>query len=296
MNLNKIIKIIICPFCGSGDLDFHKDSINCNGCYEKYFREDGVYDMRLKKPKKVKISFTLDNYNVPPKGNITKPLKLNQNCDVDYSDDKIPDHLSKELISYIPRAKGKDCFALDLGCGSGVHKEILEKAGYQYIGLDYERSGADIFGDAHSIPFAEKSIDLVLSMAVLEHIQYPFIYAKEVYRILKTNGTLIGSVAFLEGFHSNSYYHHTHYGTYNTFNSAGFKDITIAPNQNWNVIKAQTGHLFPYLPRKIARSIVYPIYFLHLCYWRILRLFYKRFTEEKRVLNVAASFFFIVKK
>ena len=91
----------------------------------------------------------------------------------------------------------------------------------------------------HSIPFAEKSIDLVLSMAVLEHIQYPFIYSKEVHRILKTNGTFIGSVAFLEGFHSNSYYHHTHYGTYNTLSTSGFKDITLFP-------PSDTKYLYPF--------------------------------------------------
>jgi len=133
-------------------------------------------------------------------------------------------------------------------------------------------------------------------MAVLEHIQHPQVFAKEVYRVLKPNGIFIGSVAFLEGFHSHSYYHHSHYGTYSLLENANFSDIIVAPSKDWNVLKAQAKYIFPRLPIKIAHSIIYPTYLLHLLWWKILKVKRGKKSENQRLLIMSASFLFLAKK
>lgn len=140
------------------------------------------------------------------------PLKKS-NHGIDFSEIHVPydpSTLSKELISYFPKGNGD--YALDLGCGKAVHREICEHAGFKYIGLDYDTPEASIIGDAHSLPFKDNSIDFIISFAVFEHLQYPFVAAYEAFRVLKDNGSFIGTIAFLEPFHANSYYHHTHLG------------------------------------------------------------------------------------
>jgi len=257
--------------------------------------ENGQIDLRLKKEKKVYIEYSIEReFKI---NHAFEPLRANPSSQFDIGNTPIPKHLYQNLLSYFPKAISPTSYALDLGCGTGIHKEILEKFGYKYIGLDYERSGADILGDAHALPFVDNCFDFVLSIAVLEHIQYPFLYSQEVFRVLKPNGTFIGSVAFLEPFHSRSFYHHTHLGTYNTIKSAGFTDIIVAPNKKWNVLRAQAKNLFPRLPKQISRGILMPLYLLHLLWWWVLKLkMGKSKGEIQRILKMTASYFFIAKK
>jgi hypothetical protein len=134
-------------------------------------------------------------------------------------------------------------------------------------------------------------------MAVLEHIQFPLLYSGEIFRVLKPEGTFIESVAFLKAYDSHRYYHHSHYGTYKTLENAGFKEITVAPNPYWNVLKAQTNSIFPRLPVKICRAIVFPLYLLHKMWWKVLKIKRGRTVgENQRVLVKSASFHFIAKK
>src|SRR4030095_14421423 len=103
-------------------------------------------------------------------------------------------------------------------------------AGFHWMGLDYSASEAPILGDAHALPFETESIEFVLSLAVLEHIQHPAVAIQEINRVLKRGGLYLGTVAFLEPFHGNSYYHHTHLGTFNSLRLGGFDVERVAPN------------------------------------------------------------------
>jgi hypothetical protein len=122
--------------------------------------------------------------------------------------------------------------------------------------------------------------------------------ANEVSRVLKPGGLYIGSVAFLEPFHGNSFYHHTHLGTYNTLQSAGFTVAKVAPNAAWSSLQAQAtmGALFPKMPEKLGRAIVWPLALMHKVWWRAGRLISTKATETSRLLSNTGSFEFVARK
>jgi len=226
------------------------------------------------------------------------PLKANSQPAVDFSGRKNPWHLTPELLSYLPKAQSSESFALDLGCGSGLHRATVESAGFQWIGLDYNVPEAPILGDGHALPFLTESIEFVLSVAVLEHIQHPGVLAREVFRILKPGGLYIGTVAFLEPFHGNSYYHHTHLGTYNTLKIGGFAVERIAPDPDWSGLRAQAtmGGLFPRMPDALGRMLVWPLEMLHKLWWRAGRSLSPNAGETARLVGNTGAFQFVARK
>jgi SAM-dependent methyltransferase len=186
---------------------------------------------------------------------------------------------------------------LDLGCGNMVHQEVCEYAGFEHVGLDYESEEASILGDAHSLPFKDESFEFILSMKVLEHIRFPFVMMKEAYRVLEPNGIFIGTVAFLESFHLNSFYHHTHLGTYNSLQEGGFRIERICPSDKWSVLVALAKmSLFPEMPSLFSKLIVMPIQIIHKIWWRIGGIFSYKASEGKRIKNTTGEFTFIARK
>ena len=296
---DNLCKILICPFCDASLASITNEGAVCEGCHAIYrYSKSGPLDLRLNKPKIYQYNFHIDN-QASREANLTQfnLLEIPSSPEVDYSDIPIPSHLSKQIVSHFPKAKSKDSLALDLGCGSTIHRNICEHAGFEYVGLDYDSPRAAILGDAHSLPFKDNSFEFVLSIAVLEHIQFPFVMTKEVHRVLKPKGIFIGTVAFLEPFHGNSFYHHTHLGTFTSLKASGFKILHIAPNEKWPVLIAQANMgLFPRMPRLISSSLVLPIQALHVLWWKIGSLFSRKINDHNRVLKTSGAFIYIATK
>lgn len=287
-----VTDILSCPFC-SLNLTQTEQGFHCGGCNETYPYKNRQPDFRLRRQKNVTVPFSVGENPFPEKNFDFNPLSMNQQPEVDYSNFEAPTRVSKEQMSYIPQAKSVDSLVLDLGCGEVFHREICEQAGYKYVGLDYDEPKAPLLGDGHALPFKDQSFDFILSIAVLEHVYNPFVVMREAFRVLKPGGKIVGTVAFLEPFHANSCYHHSHLGTYYTLNASGFNVQKVAPSKNWSVLIAQSGLLFSKMPRPLSKTIVYPVYMLHRLWWKTASRFSAKASERNRMLFTAGSFTFI---
>lgn len=87
--------------------------------------------------------------------------------------------------------------------------ELVKNVDYKILDKvpDYH---PDIVGDIHNLPFADNSVDSIICIDVLEHVEEPHKAAKEMYRVLKPGGYCYIHVPFL-------FYYHPMKGYYKDF-------------------------------------------------------------------------------
>jgi SAM-dependent methyltransferase len=79
---------------------------------------------------------------------------------------------------------------LDFGCGSMPYRSTVERLGAEYLGADFGGGMLQISPEG-SLPVADKSVDAVLSVQVLEHVRDLDRYLGEASRVLKDDGVLL---------------------------------------------------------------------------------------------------------
>jgi len=57
----------------------------------------------------------------------------------------------------------------------------------------------DIVGDIHQLPLVDASVDAIICIAVLEHVENPLQAVREMYRVLKPGGYCFIYVPFYNG-------------------------------------------------------------------------------------------------
>lgn len=106
---------------------------------------------------------------------------------------------------------------LDLGCGTGYGAAELARGGLRVVGVDRVRpaarargAGADfVVGDLTRLPFADGSIEHVVSFQVIEHFADPRAYLAELARILSPDGlALVSTPNRLQSDGENPYHPH----------------------------------------------------------------------------------------
>lgn len=292
---------LACAYCGGGPLLVDDDGARCPKCGQRHARAaTGTLDLRLQRPKARELRFELGTpLAIDPSLRI-EPLAPNPLPQVDFRDIAVPPHVTREFMSYFPKARETGSLMLDLGCGQAAHRDLAECAGFEWVGVDYdETSRATLLGDAHALPFRDESFEFVLSLAALHLFRYPWVVANEVNRVLKPGGAFLGTVAFLEPFHDGGYYHHTHLGALNLLEQAGFAVQRLAPSADWTGLRAQASMaLFPRMPRPVMRAVVFPVEALHRLWWRVGRLATRNpnAAEDARIRNTTAAFAFVATK
>jgi predicted SAM-dependent methyltransferase len=95
-----------------------------------------------------------------------------------------------ELVRSIGR---KDLIVLEIGsryvASAAIWKNVIPDC--NHIGFDViQGKNVDVVGDAHRLSeyFANNSFDLVLSVAVFEHLAMPWIVAEETSKVLDIGG------------------------------------------------------------------------------------------------------------
>lgn len=129
----------------------------------------------------------------------------------------------RQVVARLPAPTSSSSWALDLGAGSGGNTSVLTQAGYRAVALEHHGVAAGfakgrglsvVRGDAHALPYADASFDLVLACDVLEHLVDDRRAVSEIRRVLRPGGTLLCTVPAdprLWSAHDVALHHHRRY-------------------------------------------------------------------------------------
>ena len=100
---------------------------------------------------------------------------------------------------------GKGHRILEVGCRAGNLTQYFHE-GHEVVGIDVDRNALKEFtkrlsltghwvdADSEDFPFDDAQFDVVVFSEVMEHLRFPKKALKEIARVLKPDGRLIGSV------------------------------------------------------------------------------------------------------
>ncbi|MDK2979829.1 MAG: hypothetical protein PWQ55_176 [Chloroflexota bacterium] len=105
----------------------------------------------------------------------------------------------------------KDQTVMEIGCGQGHHLVYSGHPYDHYIGMDHKFNRMQIVSqrpshpaalnaDAFQLPLADKSLDCVLSIYIMEHLRELRAHLLEIRRVLKDNGKLLIALPAEGGF------------------------------------------------------------------------------------------------
>jgi SAM-dependent methyltransferase len=110
-----------------------------------------------------------------------------------------------------PSSRRRLC--LDIGGGGGPLRELLAAHRFHYVNVDLRQmSGVDVRGDAHFLPFASDTVDLVVSTNCIEHVTNAWKVIPEIARVMKPGASLAALVPFLHPFHGDDVARFTAFG------------------------------------------------------------------------------------
>jgi len=109
--------------------------------------------------------------------------------------------LAAARAALVPPAARPGAVLLDVGCGGGLLAPRLTGAGYRHVGVDLSPSAVGIArrhgvqyvlrGDAHTLPVADETADVVAAGEILEHVTDLRAVVAECCRVLRPGGTLV---------------------------------------------------------------------------------------------------------
>lgn len=128
---------------------------------------------------------------------------------VGYEFDSFSQIKHQEFLSFL---KPRYARTLDVGCGGGASSSVIETISDIIYGIDLSLKGLLVFKERHisnsfpikasvyNLPFPDSYFDLIISLAVIEHLKNPSTMIKEVKRVLKPAGHfLIRNDALMHG-------------------------------------------------------------------------------------------------
>jgi SAM-dependent methyltransferase len=99
--------------------------------------------------------------------------------------------IREEASRLLPRTR----ILLDIGGRGKPYAEYFSDRVLSHFVVDIEPGASvDLVGDARLLPVADGSVDVVLCTQVIEHIPEPVPVLREIFRVLRSGGTLILSV------------------------------------------------------------------------------------------------------
>lgn len=155
---------------------------------------------------------------------------------------------------------------LDFGCGTMPYRAMVEHCGGTYVGADFDGAPVTISEDGR-IARDDSSVDVVLSVQVLEHVRDLDTYFSEIARILKPGGVMLLSThgTWLYHPHPEDHRRWTRMGLVNEIASRGWKvafcEAIVGPLA-WTTLIRLTGYCFalrklPLLGAPISAAVAF---------------------------------------
>ena len=200
----------------------------------------------------------------------------------------------KSVLEDIP----SESTSLDAGAGSGkkkkyckhlnyISQDIAEyegnsKSGGLHTGLvDY--TGLDIVSDIVDIPLNDDSVDAIMCIEVIEHVEDPLLVFKEFSRLLKKDGVLILTAPFNSLTHYSPYHYATGFSKFyyqKNLPKFNFEILNIEPNGNYFEYFAQETRRINEVSKTYSNKTLYsPFYYLSRIY--MLNLLRKLSKKDK---------------
>ena len=140
---------------------------------------------------------------------------------------------------------------VDIGCGSKPYKPIFEPYVTRHIGIDVSTSSSDvhmvdIVAEAYKTGLKTASCSTILCTEVLEHLEEPLEAIREMYRILKDQGTVILTVPFFWPIHEapRDFFRYSEHGLRYLFERERFEIVELTPLTGYIATFAQLSIYF----------------------------------------------------
>ncbi len=183
--------ILICPECSSENLTIERETMTCENCKSNYryindtfqfsnFKTENISDSLDRIKHFIKNYSKLYNFLIY----LISPV---------YSSRKKLDSFLADFVT------NKEVTAINLGSGNS---DISDNVSNVDI-FAYEN--VDLTCNIEKLPFRDQSIDVIINIAVLEHVPQPEKVVKEIYRVLKRDGMIYLHFPFIQGFHASPY-------------------------------------------------------------------------------------------
>lgn len=235
MQLEEVVKFLVCRSCGSKSLALDMVGVLCKQCLFRY--------------KRIGQKVFVDNPEDMASERLPKSLK-------DDTHDK--NALRSETRKYIKSILKNIDFdlVLDVGTGRGhyISEFGLDK---EVLTLDYSPY-EDVLVVANiekGLPLFENSFDVVMLSHTLEHIFRTEDLLHDCYRVLRSGGFLVGAVPFLTKVHQAPYdfYRFTSFALTRFFEEAGFTEIQVTPlNSVFETISLHLNSSYKFLLKDLS--------------------------------------------
>ena len=170
LSYSQTVNLLACPGCHGRLME--SSCVACASCDETYpYSPLGALDLRPRRQIQYSVDFT-----------ITTPAHRDSSLSATSAESSQAEEWYK---AHWPNTPKVPSVALELGCGEIPQKTTLEQSGFEYLGVDYDSTHAQMLVDAHALPFCDNSFPFVIAYAFLEHLQYPMVAMRETWRVLR---------------------------------------------------------------------------------------------------------------
>lgn len=133
---------------------------------------------------------------------------------------------------------------LDVGGGQGELRNMVAANGFRYVNLDIAPgAGVDVVADAHAMPIASESVELVITTNALEHMVNAWDVTREMFRVMKAGGRLVILVPFLHPFHGDDVARYSAHGLRKLLSPLLIESLEV-PSHVMTIIGVSIGVVF----------------------------------------------------